>query len=94
MEGVLHMVLDRVQPWDIGTLCEEDQQEINEVFLCNIVTKKSPKDNDKEEEVNKRAFKNFGPQAENENNSSEGTPTIENKTTTGRKRKQVDHLEG
>jgi hypothetical protein len=65
----------------------EDQQEINEVFCANIVTKKSPKDNNKEEEVNKRASKNSGPEAENENSSSEGTPAAENKTTTGRKRK-------
>jgi hypothetical protein len=72
----------------------EDQQEINEVLLRSIVTKKIPKDNDKEEEVNKRASKNSGPEAENENSSFEGTPTTENKTTTGRKRKQVDHLEG
>jgi hypothetical protein len=66
---------------------QEDQQEINEVLLCSIVTNKSPKDNDKEEEVNKRASKNSGPEAENENSSSEGTPSAENKTTTGRKRK-------
>jgi hypothetical protein len=41
----------------------EDQQEINEVLLCSIVTKKIPKDNDKEEEVSKRASKNFGPES-------------------------------
>jgi hypothetical protein len=60
----------------------KDQQEINEVLLCNILTKKIPKDNDKEEEVRKRASKNSGPEAENKNISSEGTPTIESKTTT------------
>jgi len=27
----------------------EDQLEINEMLLCNIVTKRRPKDNDKEE---------------------------------------------
>jgi hypothetical protein len=41
----------------------KDQQEINEVLLCRIVTKKSPKDNEKEEEVNKRASKNSGLEA-------------------------------
>jgi hypothetical protein len=56
-------------------------------MLHNIVTKKSPKDNEKEEEVNKRNSKNYGPEAENENSSSEGTPIEKNKTATGRKRK-------
>jgi hypothetical protein len=41
----------------------EDQQEINEVLLRSIVTKKIPKDNDKEEEVSKRASKNSGLEA-------------------------------
>jgi len=62
--------------------------------MCSIVTKKIPKDNDKEEEVSKRASKNSSLEEENENSSSEGTPSTENITTTGRKRKQVDHLEG
>jgi len=53
----------------------EDQQEINEVLLCSIVTKKIPKYNDKEEEVIKRASKSYGLEEENENSSSEGTPT-------------------
>jgi hypothetical protein len=57
------------------------------MLLCNIVTKKSPKDNDKEEEVNKRASKNSGHETKNENSSSEGTQVAGNKTTTGRKRK-------
>jgi hypothetical protein len=35
----------------------EDQQEINEVFLRSIVTKKIPKDNEKDEEVSKIASK-------------------------------------
>jgi hypothetical protein len=65
----------------------EYQQEINEVLLCNIVTKKSPKYNSKDEEVSKRASKNFGPEEENEISSSKGTPTVENKIATGRKRK-------
>jgi hypothetical protein len=54
---------------------QQEQQEINEVLLCSIVTKKSPKDNNEEEEVNKRASKNSGPEAEKEDNSSEGTPS-------------------
>jgi hypothetical protein len=62
--------------------------------LHSIVTKNIPKDNNEEEEVSKRASKNYGPEAKNENSSSKGTPSIENKTTTGRKRKQVEHLEG
>ena len=53
-----------------------------------------PKENEKEEEVNKRSSKNYGHEKENENISSNDTHMIENKTTTGRKRKQVDHLEG
>ena len=51
-------------------------------MLHNIVTKKSLKDNEKEEEVSKRASTNSSPEAENENNSFEGTPIVENKTTT------------
>jgi len=52
----------------------EDQQEINEMLLRNIVRKKSPKDNEKEEEVNKISSKNFGHETKNENISSEYTP--------------------
>jgi hypothetical protein len=58
------------------------------------VTKKIPKDDNNEEEVSKRASKNFGPKIEKGDNSSEGTPSAEEKTKTDRKRKQVDHLEG
>jgi len=65
----------------------EDQQEINEVLLHNIVTKKIPKYNDKEEEVSKRSSKNYSPEIENENSSSEGAQVAENKTATRRKRK-------
>jgi hypothetical protein len=65
----------------------EYQQEINEVMLHNIVTKKSLKDNEKEEEVNKRNSKNYGLEAENENSSFEGTRIAKNKIATGRKRK-------
>ena len=38
----------------------EEQQEINEVLLHNIVTMKTRKDDDHEEEVSKRASKNSG----------------------------------
>jgi hypothetical protein len=62
--------------------------------LCIIVTNKIPKDNNKEEEVNKRASKNSGPEEEKGDNSFEGTTSTKDKTTTGRKRKHVDHLEG
>jgi hypothetical protein len=73
---------------------QEDQLEINEMLLRSIVTKRIPKNNDKEEEVNKRSSKNSGHETKNENSSSEDTHMTGNKTTTGRKRKQVDHLEG
>jgi hypothetical protein len=43
---------------------QQEQQEINEVLLRSIVTKKIPKDDNNEEEVNKRASKNSGPEAE------------------------------
>jgi hypothetical protein len=73
---------------------QEDQLEINEMLLRSIVTKRSPKNNDKEEEVNKRSSKNFGHETKNEDSSSEDTHMTGNKTTMGRKTKQVDHLEG
>ena len=37
---------------------QQEQQEINEVLLRSIVTKKGPKDDNHDEEVNKRASKN------------------------------------
>jgi hypothetical protein len=58
------------------------------------VTKKTPKDDNQEEEVHKRASKNYVPEAEKGDNSSEGTPPAKDKTKIDRKRKQVDHLEG
>jgi len=64
------------------------------MLLPNIVTKKRPKENDKEEEVSKRSSKNSGHEIENNNISSEDTHMEGNKTTTWRKRKQVYHLEG
>jgi hypothetical protein len=72
----------------------QEQQEINEVLLRSIVTKKSPKDDNHEEEVSKRDSKNSSPEAEKEENSSEGTPSAEDKKKSDRKRKLVDHLEG
>jgi hypothetical protein len=73
---------------------QHDQKEINEVLLQSIVTKKTPKDDNQEEEVSKRASNNFVPEVEKGDNSSEGTPPAEDKTKKDRKRKQVDHLEG
>ena len=64
------------------------------MFLHGIVTKRIPKNNGKEEEVNKRSSKNFGHETENEDSSSEDTQMIGNKIPMGRKRKQVDYLEG
>jgi hypothetical protein len=62
--------------------------------LCSIVTKKSPKDDNHDEEVSKRASKNSGPETEKGDRSFEGTPLAEDKTIPDRKRKKVDHLEG
>jgi hypothetical protein len=59
---------------------QQEQQEINEVLLHSIVTKKSPKDDNREEEVRKRASKNFGTKTEKGDSSSEGTPSAEDKT--------------
>jgi hypothetical protein len=73
---------------------EQEQQEINEVMLRSIVTKKIPKEDNHDEEVSKRASKNFGPETKNGDSSSKGTPLAEDKTKTNRKRKQVDHQEG
>jgi hypothetical protein len=66
---------------------QQEQHEMNEVLLRSIVTKNIPKDNNEEEEVSKRASKNSGPEGEKWDNSSEGAPSTEDKTTTGRKRK-------
>jgi hypothetical protein len=43
---------------------QQEQQEINEVLLHSIVTKKIPKDDNHEEEVSKRASKNSGAKIE------------------------------
>jgi hypothetical protein len=58
------------------------------------VTKKIPKDDNHEEEVNKRSSKNYGPETEKEDNSSEGTPSTKDKIKPDKKRKHVDHIEG
>ena len=63
-------------------------------MLCNIATKRSPKNNDKEKEVSKRSSKKSGHETKNENSCFEDTHMTRNKIATGRKRKQVDHLEG
>jgi hypothetical protein len=73
---------------------QQEQQEINEVLLRSIVTKKIPKDDNHEEEVSKRASKNSGVKTEKGDSSSEGTPSAEDKTIPDKKRKQTDHLEG
>jgi hypothetical protein len=51
------------------------------------VTKKIPKDDNNEEEVNKRASKNFRPIAEKGNSLSEGTPSAEDKKKRRQKKK-------
>jgi hypothetical protein len=73
---------------------QQEQQEINEVLLHSIVTKKIPNDDNNEEEVNKMASKNSRPVAKKRYNSSKGTPSAEDTTKGDRKRKQIDHLEG
>jgi hypothetical protein len=64
------------------------------MLLCSIVTKRSPKNNEKDEEVNKRSSKNYHHETKNENSSFQDTHMTENKTSMGRKRKKVDHMEG
>jgi hypothetical protein len=66
---------------------QQEQQEINEVLLRSIVTKKSPKYDNPEEEVSKRASKNFGAKIEKGDSSSEGTPSAEDKTIREKKMK-------
>jgi predicted P-loop ATPase len=64
---------------------QQEQQEINEVLLRSIVTKKRPKDDNPEEEVSKRASKNSGVKIEKGDSSSKGTPSIEDKTIPDKK---------
>ena len=49
---------------------QHEQQEINEVMLHSIVTKKIPKNDDHEEEVSKRASKNSSLEAKKGDSSS------------------------
>ena len=72
----------------------EDQLEINEMLLHSIVTKKSPKDKEREEEVNKKSSKNSIHDKEKEDSLSEDTHVTQDKASTRRKRKKLDHLEG
>ena len=62
--------------------------------MCSIVTKKSPKYENHEEEVSKRASRNSGAKTKKGDSSSKGTPLAEDKTIPDKKRKQTDHLEG
>jgi hypothetical protein len=73
---------------------QQEQQEINEVLLESIVTKKIPKYDNHGAEVSKRASKKYGPETEKGDSSFEGTPSAEDKTKPDRKIKQIDHLEG
>ena len=73
---------------------QQEQQEINEVLLGSIVTKKIPKYDNHGAEVSKRASKSSGLETEKGDSSSEGTHSAEDMTKIDRKRKQVDHLEG
>ena len=73
---------------------QKEQQEINEVLLESIVTKKIPKYDNHGAEVSKRASKNSGMETEKWDSSSKGTPSAEDKTIPDRKRKEIDHLEG
>jgi hypothetical protein len=63
-------------------------------MLCSIVTKKIPKDDNHEEDVNKRASKNSSAETEKGDSSSKGTPSAKDKTIQDKKRKQTNHLEG
>jgi hypothetical protein len=63
------------------------------MLLRSIVTKRRQKNNEKVEEVSKSCSKNYHHETKNENSSFQDTHMIENKTSMGRKRKKVDHLE-
>jgi hypothetical protein len=71
---------------------QQEQQEINEVLLHSIVTNKIPKDDNHDEEVSKRASKNFGAKTEKGDSSSEGTPSAEDKTIPDKKRNKPTTL--
>ena len=64
---------------------QQEQQEINEVLLRSIVTKKIPKYDNHEEEVSKSASKNSSTKTEKGDSSFEGTPSTEDKTIPDKK---------
>jgi hypothetical protein len=66
---------------------QQEQKEINKVMLRSIVTEKSPKDNNNDQEVSKRASKNSRLETEKGDSSSEGTPLAKDGTKTDRKKK-------
>jgi len=66
---------------------QEYQHEINEVLLRSIATKKSPKNNEVDEEVSKKSSKYSSHETERENISSNDTHMTMNKASTVRKRK-------
>ena len=61
--------------------------------MHSIVTNKSSKDDNHEEEVSRRATKNSGVKTKKGDSLSEGTPSAEDKTIPDKKRKQTDHFE-
>jgi len=72
----------------------EDQQEINDILLWIIATKKIPKTNDIDEEVSKNSSKYSSKGIEKENSSSNETHMTENRVTIVKKWKKMDHLDG
>jgi hypothetical protein len=60
--------------------------------LRSIVTKKIPKDDNHEEEVNKMASKNSSAKTKKGDSSSKGTPSAEEKTIPDKKRNQPTTL--
>jgi RNA polymerase-binding transcription factor DksA len=63
------------------------------MLLHSLETNKSPINNEREEEVSKTSSKNSSHETEREDNSSEDTHITKNKSSIGRKRKQLDHLD-
>jgi hypothetical protein len=61
---------------------QEDQHEINEMLLHIITTKKSPRNNEMEEEFSKNSSKNSSHETKREDNSSEETHMTKNKAST------------
>jgi len=63
------------------------------MLLHSIERKKILRNNDMEDEVSKKSSKNSSHETERENNSFKDTHMTKNKESTGKKRKQLDHLE-